>query len=273
MSAKVDKIISLIKPFGLDNSAASVFLYLLQQSEASALDISRASRISRTKVYTILDRLAELGLVTVSGRKTARRFKANSYKQLEALVNQKRTQVDMLESSLPILFNELSSLELAVSQKSQIMHYQGLEGLKTVTWNSTQAVGTLRVFELSQDMGAFLDFGFSERVRIEFVKRGLLKQSLQLTNFSKISPWTNIEEFVDLWECRYIDPKQLSFSTEILVYNDVVTMYQFQHEEIFCVEIHNRDLAEMQKSVFDFIWQRAANMQKYGIRGSAKLVR
>lgn len=271
MSDKVDKIISLIKPFGLNKLEALVLLYLLQQFEVSALDISRANHISRTKVYTILDRLTELGLVNVSGKKTARRFKANSYKQLEVLVNQKRTQVEMLESSLPILFNELSSLELAVSQKSQIMHYQGLEGLKTVTWNSTQAVGALRVFELSQDMGAFLDFDFSERVRIEFVKRGLLKQSLQLTNFSKISPWTNIEEFVNLWECRYVDPKQLSFSTEIVVYNDVVTMYQFQHDEIFCVEIHNKDLAEMQKSVFDFIWQSGKVMTKLGPRGSAKL--
>lgn len=272
MSQKSDKLQSLLKPFGLSQNESAIYLHLLERKPTSALVISKDLAISRTKVYALLDKLIEKGLVSVTGKENARRFGANSYQQLEMLVNKRKSELEMLESSLPTIFQQLSSLELSKSNQSKIMNYQGIDGLKTVTWNSTRAKDTLRIFELASDMGAFLDFDFSERVRIEFVKRGLT-QSLQLSNFADISPWTNIEEFVDIWDCRYIDPKELHFSTEILVYNDVVAMYQFRDKEIFCVEIYNEDLATMQKNVFHFLWKRGERMRKLDKRGSAKILR
>lgn len=270
MSICEDSLQKLLQPFGLSIDESRVFIDMLERNETSPLALSKATGISRTKMYTILDRLVELGLVNITGKKNARRYIANSYTQLEVLVNKKRSEVEMLESSLPTIFQQLSSLELAKATQSKIVNYKGLDGLKTVTWNSTRAKDTLRVFELASDLGAFLDFDFSERVRIEFVKRKL-RHSFQLTNYTKINPWSNIEDFVDIWESRYIDPKELHFSTEIIVYNDVVAMYQFRDKEIFCIEIYNNDLATTQKNVFDFLWKRAQKMKKVDKRGSAKV--
>ncbi|MBU0975737.1 MAG: helix-turn-helix domain-containing protein [Patescibacteria group bacterium] len=269
MSTSKDRIASLLKPFGLSSDEAGVYIVLLKAKELSALRLSKELNISRTKVYAILDRLNELGLVSISGKKNARRFVANSHKQLELLVNQKRSELEMIESSLPTVFEQLASIELAKSNDSQIMNYTGIEGLKTVTWNSTRAKDALRVFEMAHDMSAFLDFDFSEAVRREFVRRGL-KSSLQLTNSRKINPWTNISEFVDIWEVKYIDPRKLPLSTEILIYNDTVTMYQIEKNVPFCVEIYNPNLALMMKNFFDYVWSDAQKMKKLDMRGGAR---
>jgi predicted transcriptional regulator len=272
VSEYYNKLYTLLKPFGLKKDHTRIYIYLLGEGEVSVLSISRKLGISRSRVYLLLEKLSQLGLVSEVGRKTKRRFVANSYKQFEILTAQKKREVEMLEGSIPPLFQQLGSLEIGKHKKSKIMHYKGIEGLKTVTWNSTEAVGTLRVFELASDMSAFLDFDFSERVRIEYVQKGVLKSSKQLTNFRQIRPWTNISGLIDLWDCRYVDPKDLDMSMEIVVYNETVTMYQFQRKEIFCIEIFNADHAEMIKNLFDYVWSRSAKMKKLGQRGEAVIV-
>jgi len=268
MSVHTDRLIQGLETFGLTADESSVYLYLLRNTERSPLEINREIGISRTKVYLILDNLVEKGLVGEQGREYAKRFYALPYTQLEQLVSQKRREVEILESTAENLYETLSSIEVPASRPSQVKYFRGIDGLKQVTWNSTRAQDTLRVFEAAHDMAAFLDFDFSERVRIEFVKRGL-KRSLQVTNFMKIQPWTNIDDFVKLWQPRYIGPKELKMSTEIVVYNDVVAMYQLHQDDIFCVEIQNRALAEMKKELFDFVWSRAKVMKKKGERGEA----
>jgi predicted transcriptional regulator len=273
VSENIDKLYTLLKPFGLKRDHVRVYLYLLGVGEVSVLRISRDLGITRSKVYILLDSLNGYGLVSETGKKTKRRYYANSYKQFEILAHQKRSEAEILESSIPSLFQLLGSVEMGKHKKSRIMHYKGIEGLKTVTWNSTNTVGTLRVFELASNMSAFLDFDFSERVRIEFIRKGLLKSSRQLTNFKIIQPWTNISDFTDLWKCRYVDPKELHLSMEIVIYNETVAMYQFQRREIFCVEIYNADHAEMIRNLFDYVWNRSKKMKKIGQRGKARLVK
>jgi len=274
MSNKVsdmsDRLTKLLETLGLLRDEASVYLFLLGKKEQSPLGISRQLGISRTKVYFILDKLQKKFLISDQGEKYAKRYSALPYTQLEQLVQQKKREVEMLDDVSQELYAELSALDVPQGSPSRVRYYQGIEGLKQVTWNSTQAVGILRVFEAVNDMAAFLDFDFSERVRIEFVKKGL-KSSQQLTNYAKINPWTNIEEFVHRWECRFVNPKEFRIETEILIYNDVVALYQLRNDDIFCVEIENSTNAEMQKGLFDYVWKRAGQMQKRGERGEVRL--
>ncbi len=270
LSQNLDRLTSLLKPFGLNEDEALVYTFLVGKDELSALEISRKVGISRTKVYEILEKLANLGLISISGKENARRFFANSHKHLEMLVNEKKAEAEMLESSLPSIFQELASIELGKSEDSEIRNYKGLKGLKTVTWNSTKARNTLRVFELAQDMSAFLDFDFAEKIRKEFVRKGL-RSSRQLTNTSVIRPWTNISEFTQIWEPRFISPKKFKITTEILVYNNVTTMYQLRDKTPFCVEIYNKSLSQMIKNLFDFTWESADKMKKTDERGSARV--
>lgn len=266
-----DKIYTLLRPFGLTSDEARVYVYLLGSDKQAALQVSRALGIVRTKVYSILGRLIALNLVSLAETGPWKKFQANSYEQLGILINKKKGEINALEASLPTIYEQLAGVEMVKATGSKIVNYKGFEGLKRVVWNSTGAEGTLRVFELAHDISAFLDFDFSEKVRKEWVRKGL-KTSRQLTNFKKISSWTNISGFIDIWECRYIAPKVFKMEMEIAVYNNVVAMYQFQENELFCVEIYNNGLAEMQKNLFDYMWERAQRMRPLDKRGAVELV-
>ncbi|MBI3577255.1 hypothetical protein HY086_04420 [Candidatus Gottesmanbacteria bacterium] len=136
-----------------------------------------------------------------------------------------------------------------------VITYTGPEGLKQVTLNSLDADHDgLRLFEI-KSMEEFVPQQEAEKIRQEFVNRKIYTK--ELSNVSYLEPWTDVEELVKTyWRFRYIDPKKFEIKTEILIYNDVVAMYDYR-EGIFCVEIHNKKLADMQKGLFDYLWNLA----------------
>jgi hypothetical protein len=69
---------------------------------------------------------------------------------------------------------------------------------------------------------------------------------------------------------RYIPPEVLQMSFEIVIYNDVLLMYNYE-KEIFCVEIENEQLANMQRTIFDFMWPQAQKMKVLDEHGAAEL--
>jgi len=269
MSDQTDRLSKHLEPFGLSGEEASIYLLLLQQGSKSALEISRKLHIGRTKVYRLLEELTKDGLVTIKVDEIGKKFEAKSYKQLEMLLKDKEYEVEKLKKSKGKIFDELASIRGKVDKSSKVLYYTGKEGLKQVTWNSTKAKAKLYIFEIL-DMSAFLDYGFCEKVRLEFVKNRVKVN--ELTNQKSMPGWTNIEEFVKkYWRCRYIDPKELEMKFEMLLYNDVYAMYSFQNKDIFCVEIYNENLAKMQKQIFEYMWRKAKRM-KVGKGGSAKKI-
>lgn len=271
MSEQTDNIAKILTPFGISEEEAKIYLILAQKGVLSALQISREIGMARTKVYRILDKLLENKLVTVQMGDNGQKFEANSYSQLELLLKEREAETEKLRLNLPTIINQLGSIWGQGSQHSKVLYYTGLSGLEQVTWNSLRAQKYLRIYEVGQDMTAFLDPKFSEKVREELVNRQIT--TLQLTNKKHILPYTKVPRLAkEFWEVRYLDPKKLALNFEMLVYNDVLALYNFQKEDQFCIEIHNQNLATTQIQLFDFIWQTAKKMKTLDSNGEARVL-
>ncbi|HUW21483.1 MAG TPA: helix-turn-helix domain-containing protein [Candidatus Bathyarchaeia archaeon] len=269
MSDKSDNLISLIMPLGINQDEARVYLYLLEKGTKTALQLSRDLHIARTRVYRILDKLIEKGLVSQKLEDTGKRFLANSYHQLNLLLKQREHEVQALRESIPVIFKELEKLAASGKEPSHVLYYSGVKGLKQVTWNSLKAKDELLIYEIA-DMAAFLNYGFCEKVREEYVRRKIYIR--ELTNLSHLPAWTKIKDLVkNYWQVRYIDSRELPIKFEVLVYNDVYAMYNYQEDDIFCIEVYNRDLADMQKRLFNFAWKRALKIKILNNEGEAQL--
>jgi sugar-specific transcriptional regulator TrmB len=267
MSTQSDSLITLLEPFGLSSEESRIYLILLEKGVLSALQISRELKIGRTKVYRLLDKLEERGLVSNKFDELGFKFAANSPTVLKIQLLKKEKEHETLKESFPLVLKELEKVMGKGKLSSKVLYYSGVKGLEQVTYNSSQAKGNLRIFEMA-DMSAFLDYGFCEKVRREFVKNKVNVN--ELTNLKKMPAWTKVTDFVrDYWKCRYIDSKQLEMRFEILIYNNVYAMYQYREKDIFCVEIYSDYLASMQKQIFDYLWVNAKPMRVLNNEGEA----
>lgn len=268
MSEKVDTT-NLLKPFGLSEEETRIYLHLLAKGTRSALELSRELKMARTNVYRYLEKLVEKGLVQQKLTKQGKSFRASSYKQLEMLIIEKEQEVNFLRKVSPVVFQELASLQRGREEKTKILYYEGWDGLKQITWNSTEAKDELFIFEI-KDMSAFLDYGIAEEVRKEFVRNKVFIK--ELTNLRKVPAWTKVEELVErYWQVRYVDPRELKMKFELLIYNNVYAIYGFEGDDIFGIEIYNDKLVSMQKQLFRFMWGKAKPM-KIGKGGAAEVV-
>src|SRR5690606_1926705 len=116
-------------------------------------------------------------------------------------------------------------------------------GLKQVAYNTTQARGEVLFFE-SAELQGYMDQKYAEKIRQEWVGQKITARCLQ--NLSSIASFTKVHEYVEkFWQVRYVDPNMLTIVFEVMIYNDVVAMSHTKQGDVFSVEIHNQQLADM----------------------------
>lgn len=271
MSDQTDNLINLVKPYGLSDEEVKVYLYLLAHGYLGALELSRQLHLGRTKVYRLFDLLQTKGLVEIKLDERGMKFGATHPSKLEQLVGQKQAQVSALSQALPRLVSQLTALLPHQQQHSKVLYYQGISGLEQINFNITRADKILRVFEVSH-MSDFLSNDFAENIRRRLVNNQILTRDI--TNQKQFGEYTQVYEMVEKYsQYRYLDPKKLKIGFEVLIYNDVYATYTYDSEEIFCVEIYNSQLAQMQKQIFDFIWSQACPMRYTSRGGAARVVK
>lgn len=270
MSDQPNNLTSLIEPYGLTNEEAKIYLHLIQKGFASALSISRQTHMGRTKVYRILDKLIAKKLVEQKLDDLGMKFGATDPSKFNQLIIEREHAVASLKDSLPELISNLEKISWQKREKTKVLYYRGTEGLKQITYNSTHARRELLTYEVTNDMSEFLPKDFAEEMRKLFVKNKVFVK--ELTWNKEFKPYTQVTDIVTkFWETRYVDPESFKMSSEALIYNDVYVMYNPFDEEPFAVEIYNADIADMQRQLFNIVWDQAKKLRILDAHGRAVL--
>lgn len=261
---------SLLKSFNVSSDETHVYLLLTKEGDVSALQISRKLRLGRTKVYRLLDKLKEKGLVTQKMGDTGSLFEASSPNVLNHLLTQREQELKSLKTSLPDIISGLEVLgKRAEVEGSCVRHYSGVKGLQQVTYHSLAAKGELLTMELST-MDAFFGEDEAEDLRAELLKNKTHIRTL--SNLIDIPDWTNHTKMVKkYWDIRHIPKKELNIKFEVLIYNNIYAMYKYVGSDVFCVEINSPELAAMQRQVFEYLWSNATPFVIVSNHGAAKL--
>jgi predicted DNA-binding transcriptional regulator len=253
----------------LSEGDEKIYLYLLSNSQVSVQQVATGCELGRTAVYASIERLLKFRLLIEIVGKNGKLYSAGPIEVIEQLLKEKETKINSLEEELPDLVESLSQASSTKIGKAEIKYYDGQKGLEQITWNSTKANDFLRIYEID-DIDTLVGNDFSDKVMEEYVKNKVFDK--QLTNLKEIDDCTTVTEFIDnWWEPRYVDPAEIKIQFETMIYNDVLCMYEYQDDKIFCVEIYNQKLAETQIQLFDFIWNFSKPLTKLNSFAAARL--
>jgi sugar-specific transcriptional regulator TrmB len=246
------KVVRYLKHLGLEQEEALVYLHLLANGPQTVLAISRGLKTGRTKLYPLLEQLADKQLVHIHERHYGTSYEAQDPKVIEFLVNEHERKAESMRSSLPAALNILKDYRYDSPSTSKVIEYRGVDGLKQMNFNLTKASKEFRVFELA-GLDKHLGAHFAEKMRTRFRDANL--KSYDLTN----NPKRSDEPGVDLptSEVRYIDPKIFKIEFETYTYDNCVGLLSYENNDIFGVEIYNQKLADQQCALFDLVWKQA----------------
>lgn len=89
---KTDKYMNIVnglKEYGLSENESKIYLYLIEQTDANAFDISRGTKIARTTVYATLESLKSLSLINEWKKNGVAFFSPESPNRLKYLLKEK----------------------------------------------------------------------------------------------------------------------------------------------------------------------------------------
>ena len=256
-SSQLTKKLNLL---GLDDKEAQIYLCLLKSGILSPLELSRKTEIKRGTIYRVLEQLRDLGLVdeVIDEKKT--RFEAIPPEKLESIVSLKETKLESIKNELPSLIAQLNSIKQTLPTGSKVLYYRGKKGLQQMVWNVTKA---------DPKMG-FLGFGyfdwnksigkkFAEKVRQEMVSKRIPLR--EILNESPGNDFTDAADYFKFYQKRVILKSLLEINHNIGIFNDVLHYNYYFQGETFGIEIHNKEIANTQRQLFEMAWKQAKKVK------------
>src|SRR3989338_7686286 len=124
--------IKILETAGFTNGEVRVYLSLLELGETTTGGIIKKSKITGSKVYEILDKLIEKGLISYIIKEKTKYFQASSPKRLLDYINKKQEDIIKQRTEIESIIPSLESIKQSKepTQTSQI--FEGYEGIKTV---------------------------------------------------------------------------------------------------------------------------------------------
>ncbi len=241
---------------GIEAETTAVYLALVTQGYASALQLAKSTKISRTQVYRHLDVLQQHGLASAEQLSYGTLYRPMPIENIEGLLANREAETAAIRRNLSTMAEALQVIAGGNGPKASVQHYYGPAGIKQANWNITRAKKEYKVFETSH-ISSHHDVAFARRYRERCIERNLTSYDLTndtVVHAKDIQPYEPSRTFL-----RHIDPQVLAINYEIVLYDDVTLLLDYR--EHMAVEMTHPAFSVMMHQLFDAMWAQATPLE------------
>ena len=240
-----------LENIGLTDGEISVYLALIKLGPSTSGPITDKSEVSRSKIYNILERLMQKGLVYYIIKEKTRYYQAEDPVKIKDYVSKKEQELKTQKEQVEKLIPQLQLQKELEKTKSEAQIYKGFNGIKTIMEHVYQ---TLKKGETFYCLGipSFQEEKYHSFYRQDHLRRIKLgiKCNLLFNKGTEIMKNRNSYKGSD---ARYM-PLPMETPVWILVYKDVTALI-LQTDEQMAIEIINKQMSKSFKEYFDAFWK------------------
>jgi sugar-specific transcriptional regulator TrmB len=248
---------------GLSETQARIYLLLVMHKELRIQEIVKLARIPRSSVYENIKGLYELGIAEEVIDENFKRIRPYS-------IGAMRHGLDEQMLQLKRLINDLDSLEqtlnLELPENSQsfttVRYYKNRSGARQLYWNTLKTKSIVYVYS-DWGRGRYVGMQFYKRFVEESRNRQVKEKVLinptpaALESIKKFTfPGSSISR-TRIEDIRIISNDKVSIKGDTLIYDNVYANVFLKNIEINGFEIESLQFSEMQKSIFETLWENA----------------
>jgi len=249
-------IFDYLRDLGFEELAARLYVTLLQYGAMTILQASKQSHIERTKIYRLIDSLEAIGLLEKIIDYKRVLIKAKDLHSVRFLVDKKKSLATHLDTSFGT-FSQAVQTIAHNSPSSEVLFYKGTEGIKQMLWNELSADNESLCY-IYKFFDPIVGDLFFEHWAQEFGRRKLISREIRTEVFDQSydaeKDPNGICFHMKNVEIRYLPTKIFPLNQGITIYNNVLAIYNWWHDEICGIEIYNQQIADYQKFVFESFW-------------------
>jgi sugar-specific transcriptional regulator TrmB len=244
----------ILREIGLTDSEIRVYLSLLRLGDTTRGQIVAKSGIAGSKVYDILEKLGNKGLISIYLKDSIKHFKATNPIQILNYLENKKRKVNEAEEKIKMILPEFLSIYNLKSQKQSTELVTGLKGLEVIFREQVEIMKSGETCYVIGGIGANKEIinSFFEKIHLmrerKQIKTKMLYNLLQKKEISKIYsrnkyPHTTV---------KYI-PHTVPVAINVYVNKTIIIIYG---EEITAIAITSEDVAKSFKEYFEILWKK-----------------
>ena len=244
---KNQTIYKILENYGLNEKESQVYLALLSIGDGTAKEISDYSKIKRTSVYPIADKLSKRGILGQYKMKYGTRFAAISPKNLIS-------RLETIKSELSKVIPELEAIEKKDISRPYVKYFEGKNGyLEIINDSLNNYSHEVLYIGSAQELNDIITEKYVTDVYIpERLKRRI--KFRQLVFNDAFSKKLKNSDSAELRVTKFL-PNDHLFNGNMLIYKDKVAYFSSK-QELATMFIESRDIAQMEKKKFEIIWEK-----------------
>jgi sugar-specific transcriptional regulator TrmB len=236
-----------LKEIGLAEEEIKVYLILLKFGSSLASKVSEETKINRSHVYQLLERLIAKGFVSYVIKENRKYFSAVNPEKIIEIIKEKEQK---LKDILPNLLG-LASFE---KEKPIVEIFEGKEGIKTILNDILKTKEEWLAFGSSgkgqEVLSFYAEHWEKEREKLKINLRGILDSSESgLKRGKEIAKrkYTKIKYVKE----NYSNP------SSTWIYGDRLAFVIWSKEHSFAIRMISKEIANNFKKHFEVLWRNA----------------
>lgn len=245
----MEALIETLSEIGLTKGEAKVYISLLKVGESKVGPIIKASLISRSKVYDILERLKSKGIVSNVEKQGVMNYQALPPKTLLNLLKKKeeklKEQEKLLKKTLPGLMSLQPKQELGVTI------FEGFEGFKAMI---DQTIQDLKPEDTYEAMGISkttegMRYYAGNIYKLQEKKKFKARSIFDKEGSFKIKERKNKNHKIRILPSKWHTPALFT------IYGDTTGIHIGEEAENISLVIKNKKIAESFRVAFESMWK------------------
>jgi len=239
-------LISSLVDLGLSENESRVYLAGIELGSTTILELSKASGVKRTTIYTVVEALQELNLMQTELNGWKKLFKAQSPENLSQILDRRK---HILESLIP----KINSLNTTKKDKNELSYWEGLNAIKQV-YN-----------DLLADMEPFEDYLVlgNQEIWLEldkaFTKEFIIRRSQKNLKIRLLFSDSEISREYQKDQAKYgvkirLLPENTFLTTNLVITKNKVVIHQLLPPPTAIVST-NSSIIQTHKESFELLWE------------------
>jgi len=242
----------IFEKLGLTNGEIKVYSSLLQLGEVTISPIVQESKVSKSKIYDILERLISKGFVGYSIKNNIKYFFVNDPHTLIDYLEKKEEEINENKKEIEKILPSLVSKRSEFIGNKTTETYHGFNGMKTIresllrTLKKGEELLVLGAPKIANDKWEawLLDF------HKERIKKGV---GMKIIYNANAKEYGNIRKGMKLTKVRYfsnslVSPNWIDIFSEAIMFTVIIG------SEPISFVIRSKELANSFKAYFEIIW-------------------
>jgi len=254
-----------LNKLGFSEKEIVIYLAATSLGTSTAGSLAKRTGVSRSTVYMALDRLVNKGLVVADYQETTTYFIVENPQKITELFVKEEQELAGKKKLAEKVVREMTPIyQRRGKAVPKIKFYYGKKDLlKMMEENLDAWVKSTIEIDPERVWWAYREELFSEEwmpFLMKIVEPYRQKKNYSVRTLAKISH-PDDKKYADFREVRYIPKEYQIAGGRLWIMGEYVAMFYEETEPALALVIHDRVLAQMQRSMLQFMWRRAERVK------------